>query len=157
MKSTLAFALVASLACAGAAAAQNAAGGAQPTGPNQPAAASPVAAGPAAPAVAALPSTAGPTSTAAKEEAALLALIAGIQSNNPDYNTLAPHLAAALRGQLAAMNARMGPRGPVEGVDLLGDGPDGVERFKVRYARESSEWGLSLGPDGKINGLTVKD
>ena len=41
--------------------------------------------------------------------------------------------------------------------ELLGDGPNGVKRFKVRYARETSEWGLSLGTDGKINGLTVTD
>lgn len=127
------------------------------TAPLIPGASPAAAAGPAAPAAAALPHAAGPTIAATEEEAALLNLIGGIQSNKPDYGALAPHLAQTLRRRLAAMNARMAPLGPVEGVDLLGDGPQGMKRFRVRYAAEISEWALSLDKKGKISGLSVAD
>ena len=148
-----AFAVMLSAAAATAAEAQSAA-----TAPPTPGAANPpAAAGPAAPAAAALPHAAGPTITAAAEEAALLNLIAGIQSNKPDYSALAPHLAGALRRQLAVMNARIAPLGPVEGIDLLGDSAEGMKRFQVRYESRSSEWALSLDKNGKISGLSVTD
>jgi hypothetical protein len=114
-------------------------------------------AGPAAPAAAALPAATGPTITAAAEEAALLNLIAGIQSNRPDYAVLAPHVAQALRRRLAALHARMEPQGPVEGIDLLGEGPQGMKRFRVRYGAEVSEWALSLDKSGRISGVSVAD
>jgi hypothetical protein len=115
------------------------------------------AAGPAAPAAAALPHAAGPTITAAEEEAALLALIAGIQAGKPDYSALAPPVAQALRRRLAAISARAASLGPVEGVDLLGDGPRGMKRFKVRHGDKVSEWALSLDQNGRISGLSAND
>jgi hypothetical protein len=114
------------------------------------------AAGPAAPAAAALPAATGPTITAAAEEAAVLSLIAAIQSNAPDYRRLAPHVARALRPRLAALNARLAPLGPVEGIDLVGEG-QGMKRFKVRYGAATSEWALSLDGSGRISGLSVAD
>ena len=51
----------------------------------------------------------------------------------------------------------MASLGPVEGVDLLGDGPRGMKRFKVRYGAATSEWALSLDKTGKIVGLSAPE
>ena len=105
--------------------------------------------------------TAGATAPApqghAREEAALRRLIAELQTGSVNYSLLAPHLAEAMRAQQAAMTARMAPRGPVQRIEHLGAGDNGVQRFGVVYANETSVWELSVDPNGVITGLVVKD
>ncbi|MBX3479613.1 MAG: hypothetical protein KF842_04380 [Caulobacter sp.] len=102
----------------------------------------------------ALAETAGATQDAAPAEAALRKTIADFQAGKPDYATMSPELAEAVRPQEAAM-AQLAPLGAITQVTRIGDSV-APYRFAVTFeAGVTLNWVINLDGQGLIDGLFV--
>ncbi|MBI1406852.1 MAG: hypothetical protein GC145_12075 [Caulobacter sp.] len=94
------------------------------------------------------------TATAAPAEAALRKTIADFQAGKPDYASMSPELAEAVRPQEATM-AQLAPLGAITAVTRTGDG-DTPYTFAVTFeAGVTLNWAISLDGQGLITGLLV--
>jgi len=89
-------------------------------------------------------------------EAALRKVIADHRAGAPDYDTMSPLLAALVKEQLEMVKAELDRLGEVTGLTFRGVGAEGYDVFVVDLEHGRLEWGLSLGKNGKMNGLYVR-
>jgi hypothetical protein len=107
------------------------------------------------PAPAAIPAPVVDQTAAA--QAALTRLIGELQAGGPDYTRLEQRIADAMRGQQAALSGLIKSKGALQAVDSLGPDASGAQRFRARFATDSTDFGLSLNAQGQISGFTITD
>jgi CubicO group peptidase (beta-lactamase class C family) len=86
-------------------------------------------------------------------EAALRRNIEELQRGEPNYDQMSPQLADVTRQQLPQLKAVMGQLGTLQSVTFTGVGPGGADIYQVKFEHGSTEWRISLGPDGKAIGI----
>jgi serine-type D-Ala-D-Ala carboxypeptidase/endopeptidase len=86
-------------------------------------------------------------------EAALRRNIEELQRGEPNYDQMSPQLADVTRQQLPQLKTVMGQLGTLQSVTFTGVGPGGADIYQVKFEHGSTEWRISLGPDGKAIGI----
>jgi hypothetical protein len=85
-------------------------------------------------------------------DVALKGLLEGLISGQPNYDLMAPQLAAATRQQLTQLQAMVKPRGALQSLTFKGVGPAGADIYHVKFENGTFEYRISLSADGKIAG-----
>jgi hypothetical protein len=89
-------------------------------------------------------------------ELALGQHIDSIVRGEPDFERLAPEVANAVRAQ-PELFTNVAHLGRVQSIAYRGPAPkQGTARYDVTSEHGFSEWGVGLGPDGRINVLSVR-
>lgn len=86
-------------------------------------------------------------------EAALRRNIEELQRGEPNYDQMSPQLADVTRQQLPQLKQIMAQLGALQSVTFTGVGPGGADIYQVKFEHGSTEWRISLGPDGKASGI----
>lgn len=86
-------------------------------------------------------------------EAALRHQIDGLMQGKPDYDSMAPTLAAGTRQMLPALHADIAKWGAVVSVTFTGVGRDGMDNYLVVCRNARSKWEIAPLQDGKIAGI----
>jgi hypothetical protein len=89
-------------------------------------------------------------------EAALRRTIQELQAGEPNYDLMAPALADATRQQLPQIKAMLDQFGAVQSVTFKSVGPQGADIYSVKFANASTEWRITLTPDGKTAGMLFR-
>jgi len=85
-------------------------------------------------------------------EAALRHQIDGLMRGAPDYERMAPTLAAGTRQMLPTLHAMVAKWGPVKSVTFVGVDKDGTDIYEVTCQNGRSKWQIGpLTADGKIS------
>jgi hypothetical protein len=79
-------------------------------------------------------------------------LIADTANGTPDYASMAPGLAEAVRTQLPQLQPQLKARGAIRSVTFMSVDPGGtVDSYRIVFADGSSKIvTIALGPDGKV-------
>lgn len=92
--------------------------------------------------------------SAAEAEAVLRKTITEIQAGSPNYDSMSPELAAAVKAQTDA-SAQLAALGPVTAVERIGDSAAPYQ-FKVTFqAGIALTWAIGFDDKGTIIGLAV--
>ncbi len=86
-------------------------------------------------------------------EAAIRRDIEELQSGEPKYDQMSEALAEATRRQLPQIKAMMEKLGALQSVTFKSVGPNGADIYEVRFEHGSTEWRITMAPDGKIEGV----
>ena len=89
-------------------------------------------------------------------EAALRRFIDQVLKGEPDYATLGPQLAQAVRQQTASGQNPFKSWGALQDVTFTGVGPGGFDIYAVTFANAKIESRISLDEQGKIVGLNFR-
>ena len=89
-------------------------------------------------------------------EAALRRVIQELQIGKPNYDLMDPQFAALTRQQLPQLMAMISQFGALQSVTFKGVAQSGADIFEVKFEHGATEWRISLGPDGKIQGIGVR-
>jgi beta-lactamase regulating signal transducer with metallopeptidase domain len=93
------------------------------------------------------------TSSPGTQEA-VLHQIEGLTSGQPDYNTMAPTLAAGTRQMLGDLHAKLAAWGAVTSIRFTGVAKNGMDVYAVTCRNRRSTWQIApLTPDGKISSI----
>ncbi|HTT96726.1 MAG TPA: M56 family metallopeptidase [Rhizomicrobium sp.] len=85
-------------------------------------------------------------------ETALRHQIDGLMSGHPDYNIMAPNLAAGTRQMLTDLHAKVAAWGPVVSIKFTGVSKGGLDTYDVTCRNKRSQWQIGpLTTDGKIS------
>jgi hypothetical protein len=87
----------------------------------------------------------------AGSEAALVRLIDGITSGNPNYYEMSPGLADAARRQLPNLQRGHEELGAVRSIAVLGVGRRGEDHYTVKHEGGASHWQIRLDSKGTIS------
>ncbi|MFN3859232.1 MAG: hypothetical protein ACK4RV_15935 [Caulobacter sp.] len=91
---------------------------------------------------------------ATEAEAVLRTTITAIQAGSPNFDSMSPELAAAVKAQGDA-SAQLAALGPVTAVERIGDG-SAPYQFKVTFqAGIALNWSIGFDDKGVIIGLAV--
>jgi len=93
-----------------------------------------------------------PRSPAPGGDAMLSHMIDELRQGTPDYSQMSSEMAELTRAQLPGLQARIAGLGPVQSISLIAADPGGMDRYKVIFQNDATEWGIRLGPDGKMDG-----
>ncbi len=96
-----------------------------------------------------------PPEVVSRHQTVLTSTIAGMQAGKPDYGSMVPQLADAVRQQEAAITPALQQLGEVKTIAYDGV-VQGALKFKVAFANGETTWIIALGPDGKIAGLVFR-
>lgn len=122
---------------------------------SRPALAAAVAAALALSPLAAAPALARAEATTTSAEIVLKKTVADLQAGKPDYATMVPELAEAIKGQPAMMQ-QLKALGPAKSVTRLGDGENPWQFDTAFESGMVLTWTISIDESGKISGLFVK-
>ena len=89
-------------------------------------------------------------------ETALRHIIPTIASGMPDFGSMGPGLANAVRQQSAAVAVQFQKFGALQSVAFKAAGPNGADIYEVTFEHAKTDWSISLSPDGKIAGLNFR-
>jgi len=89
-------------------------------------------------------------------EAALRRTIDELRLGQPKYELMSPAFADVTRQQLPQLKSAITQLGSVESVTFKGVGPGGADIYEVKFEHGSTEWRISRGPDGKIEGMLFR-
>lgn len=93
-------------------------------------------------------------------QAALLRVIAELQSGTVDFGKFHPQLAAAIQPQQAAITPGLAKLGKVESVRHKGVGQHGRHQFEVKFGTDTTkattQWFIGFDDKGLINGFEFK-
>lgn len=99
---------------------------------------------------------AGPSAeVVAAHQAMLTKTIADLQAGKPDYASMHPQLAEAVRQQEAAVLPVLQGVGEVKSIAYEGPVQNAL-KFKVVFAQRETTWILALAPDGKLAGMVFR-
>jgi Domain of unknown function (DUF3471)/Chlorophyllase enzyme len=85
-------------------------------------------------------------------EAAVRRLFAGLLEGKPNYDDMGPGLAALTRRQLTQLQASAQALGAIQSIKFLSVTAQGADTYEVRHEHATSNWQITLSPDGKIQG-----
>ncbi len=91
-----------------------------------------------------------------KSEAALRALIKGIDAGKPDYDSMSPELADSTRKQLSEMKRALAPLGPVVSVQYIDTDGLGKEIYDVKHTGGQTQWHILVADDGTLASATFQ-
>lgn len=74
-----------------------------------------------------------------------------------DYNRMTAPLADLARTQADMIETEMERLGQPKSITFKGVDSNGYDIYEVQFANGRTEWGLSLTPDGLINGLYTRN
>jgi hypothetical protein len=97
-----------------------------------------------------------PQSGNPKSEAALRALIKGIDAGKPDYDSMSPELANSTRKQLTEMKRALVPFGPVVSVQYIDTDGLGKEIYDVKHTGGQTQWHILVAADGTLATATFQ-
>jgi serine-type D-Ala-D-Ala carboxypeptidase/endopeptidase len=86
-------------------------------------------------------------------EAAVRRCIEEVRAGQPKYELMSEGLAAVTRQQLPQLTASIVQLGAVQSITFKGVGPGGADIYEVKFEHGSTEWRITLEPDGKVAGL----
>lgn len=86
-------------------------------------------------------------------EAALRHMLESTASGMPDFDAMAPGLAAAARQNDAAISAQLQKFGALQSLKFKRAGPNGADTFEVTFEHARTDWTIALAPDGKVANL----
>ncbi|CAN7261724.1 transcriptional regulator [Devosia sp. Root413D1] len=89
-------------------------------------------------------------------EAILRRTIAEHMRGEPDFDNMAPPLAALAREQKDTVRAMLDAAGPLQALTFKGVGQAGFDVYHVRFENAEMEWGFALADDGKLGGLYLR-
>jgi hypothetical protein len=69
---------------------------------------------------------------------------------------MGPNLAATVRQRLPQLEASIVQLGPVQSMTFKGVGPAGADIYQVQFANGGAEFRIGLGPDGKVEPLSMR-
>jgi hypothetical protein len=85
-------------------------------------------------------------------EKALRRQIEGLASGHPDYDLMAPNLAAGTRQMLTELQTKVAAWGPVVSIKFTGVSKGGLDTYDVACRNKRSQWEIGpLTPDGRIS------
>jgi CubicO group peptidase (beta-lactamase class C family) len=93
----------------------------------------------------------------AGSEAALRRDIDELRAGEPKYELMSPGLADVTRQQLPQLKATITELGAVQSVTFKGVGPGGADIYEVKFEHGSTEWRISMDPDGKVGGVGFRN
>lgn len=91
----------------------------------------------------------------AGSDVALKRMLESVRLGNPNYDEMSGALANAVRQQVPVMQAHLQKLGPVKSVEFQGVGSAGWDSYEVQHESGTSEWRISMMPDGKIGGTLL--
>jgi hypothetical protein len=86
-------------------------------------------------------------------EDALRRDIEELRAGQPKYELLSPNLADVTRRQLPQLKSTINELGAVESVTFKSVAEGGADIYEVKFEHGSTEWRITLEPDGKIVGV----
>jgi hypothetical protein len=89
-------------------------------------------------------------------EAAIRRHIQELQMGEPNYDLMSQQFASVTRAQLAQLKSNVAQFGALQSIMFKGVGPGGADIYEVHFEHAKTEWRISLGPDGKTQGLTFR-
>ena len=89
-------------------------------------------------------------------EAALRRMIEELRAGKPDYDRMAPDLAATTRENLADLRAMVSTLGAIRSVKFKGVGRAGADIYDVKFEHGLMEWRIAMGPDAKVTSVDVR-
>ena len=89
-------------------------------------------------------------------EAAVRRAIQELQLGQPNYDPMSAQMAAITRQQLPQLKTAIAQFGALESVTFKGVGPGGADIYEVKFEHAATEWRVTLGPDGKTQGLNFR-
>jgi beta-lactamase regulating signal transducer with metallopeptidase domain len=95
------------------------------------------------------------TAPASGSEAALRKMIADEQRGQPDYASMGPQLAQAVRSQLPVLQTALASLGTLQSLDFTGVKPSGADTFKAHFANGDADASIKLAPDGRVVGMRI--
>jgi hypothetical protein len=90
-------------------------------------------------------------------EAALRRDIDELRAGEPKYELMSPGLAGVTRQQLPQLKAAITELGAVQSVTFKGVGPGGADIYEVKFEHGSTEWRISMEPDGRVGGVGFRN
>jgi CubicO group peptidase (beta-lactamase class C family) len=90
-------------------------------------------------------------------EAALRRDIDELRAGEPKYELMSPGLADVTRRQLPQLKATITELGAVQSVTFKGVGPGGADIYEVKFEHGSTEWRITMDPDGKVGGIGFRN
>jgi hypothetical protein len=90
-------------------------------------------------------------------EAALRRDIEELRAGEPKYELMSPGLAGVTRQQLPQLKAAITELGAVQSVTFKGVGPGGADIYEVKFEHGSTEWRISMEPDGRVGGVGFRN
>jgi hypothetical protein len=88
-------------------------------------------------------------------EAALRKMIADEQRGQPNYASMGPGLAKAVRTQLPALQTALASLGALRELDFTGLDPRGADTFKAHFANGDADASIKLAPNGQVIGMRI--
>jgi len=83
--------------------------------------------------------------------------IAGLRAGAPDYDSMVPELADAVRTQSAAMTPALAALGELQTLENIGEPQPGVHQFRATFASgQATTWSISINGENKIQGLLIQ-
>lgn len=83
--------------------------------------------------------------------------IAALQAGTPDYDSMVPELADAVRTQSAAITPALAALGELQTLDNIGEPQPGAHQFRATFANgQATTWTISINGDNKIQGLLIQ-
>jgi len=89
-------------------------------------------------------------------EAAVRRLVEELRIGQPKYELMTPSFADVTRQQLPQLRTIITQFGAVLSVTFKGVGQGGADIYEVKFERGSSEWRITLEPDGKVGGVLFR-
>jgi serine-type D-Ala-D-Ala carboxypeptidase/endopeptidase len=89
-------------------------------------------------------------------EAAVRRLVEELRIGQPKYELMTPSFADVTRQQLPQLKTIITQFGAVLSVTFKGVGQGGADIYEVKFERGSSEWRITLEPDGKVGGVLFR-
>jgi len=83
--------------------------------------------------------------------------IAALQAGTPDYDSMVPELADAVRAQSAAMTPALASLGELQTLEHIGEPAQGAHQFRATFASgQALTWSISINGENKIQGLLIQ-
>ncbi|MBB3656507.1 hypothetical protein FHX15_001735 [Rhizobium sp. BK650] len=78
------------------------------------------------------------------------------QRGEPDYERMAPPLAALVREQFPVIKADLDRMGPLKDLSFKGVTAEGWDVYEVSFDKGNLEWSFILAADGKFSGMFIR-
>lgn len=99
---------------------------------------------------------AGPDAAAVDAHKAVLTkAIADLKAGAPDYESMTPQLAEALRPQQAGLTDKLVQLGDVKSIEFVAARQTAL-KFRVTFAEGATDWFIVMNADGKIETLVFR-
>lgn len=83
--------------------------------------------------------------------------ISALQAGAPDYDSMVPELADAVRAQSAAVTPALAALGELQTLENIGEPQPGVHQFRATFASDqATTWSISINGENKIQGLLIQ-